>query len=130
MPGLPAACRVAVVTERDWRRCRGWPPREVALEIASSVRSGFTLTHIARALPGLETKHAYARRARNPHSLQRDFELTRIGRLQRRPPRHQRRPFRRVAAEIRDADCDCDTYCLWLEGRRAGRLRSGATAAV
>ena len=35
-------------------------------------------------------------------SLQRDFKLLRIGPLQRRPPRHQRRPFRRVSVELRD----------------------------
>jgi hypothetical protein len=60
-----------------------WPPREVALvlrqaqddpelrrrvEIASSVRSRFELTRIARVLPAFETKHGYARRARK-HSL-------------------------------------------------------------
>ena len=36
-----------------------WVASEVvALEIASSVRSGFGLSRIARLLPGLETKHA------------------------------------------------------------------------
>ena len=32
----------------------------MALEIARSVQSRFGLTPIARVLPGLETKHAYA----------------------------------------------------------------------
>jgi len=36
-----------------------WPPRKMALEIASSVRSGFGLSRLARLLPGLETKHAF-----------------------------------------------------------------------
>jgi len=49
----------------------------------------------------LETKHAYGRRARNARAFQRDCKLSRIGPLQRRPPRHQRRPFRRVTVELR-----------------------------
>jgi len=47
----------------------------VALEIAASVQSRFVLTLIARALRGFETRHAYARRARNAPSLRRDFLL-------------------------------------------------------
>ena len=47
----------------------------MALEIARSVQSRFVLTPIARVLPGLETKHAYARRARNAPTLGRDFTL-------------------------------------------------------
>ena len=46
---------------------------EPALENRASVRSRFELTPGARGLPGLETKHAYGRRARNAHFLQRDF---------------------------------------------------------
>jgi hypothetical protein len=37
----------------------------VALGNRASLRSRFDLTRIARVLPGLETKHGYARRARN-----------------------------------------------------------------
>jgi len=43
----------------------------VALEIARSVQSRFILTRIARVLSGLETKPAYARRARNAPALRR-----------------------------------------------------------
>jgi len=53
--------------------------RTVALEIAAFVQSRFVLTLIARALRGFETRHAYARRARNAPSLRRDFLLTPIG---------------------------------------------------
>jgi len=51
----------------------------VALEIARSVQSRFILTPIARVLPGLETKPAYARRARNAPALRRDFILRSSG---------------------------------------------------
>src|SRR5262245_42130598 len=54
---------------------------ELALEIAAAVRSRFPLTCGARVLPGLETRHAYERRARNAPSLQRDSFLTIIGPL-------------------------------------------------
>jgi len=74
----------------------------VALGNRASIRSRFKLSRIARGLPGLETKHAFGRRARNAHVFQRDFNLSPIGPLQRRPPRHQRRPFRRVSAGVRD----------------------------
>ena len=74
---------------------RGHGPRNRA-----SIRSRFMLTRIARGLPGLETKHAYGRRARNAHCFQRDCKLSRIGPLLRRPPRHQRRPFRRVSVGV------------------------------
>jgi len=60
------------LTERDvrWRRggLRGRGPRNRAF-----VRSRFELTRLARVLPALETKHGYARRARNARCLQRDF---------------------------------------------------------
>ena len=74
----------------------------VALGNRASIRSRFELTRIARVLPGLETKHAFARRAQNVRYFQRDFDLTPIGPLRRRPPRHQRRSFRRVSVEVRD----------------------------
>ena len=74
----------------------------VALGNRASIRSRFRLSRIARVLPGLETKHAFARRAQNVRYFQRDFDLTPIGPLRRRPPRHQRRSFRRVSVEVRD----------------------------
>jgi len=62
------------VTERDWRWCRGGlrgrGPRNRAF-----VRSRFKLTRIARVLPALETKHGYARRARNVRCFRRDCRL-------------------------------------------------------
>jgi len=69
-----------------------WVASEVvALGNRASIRSRFGLSRIARGLPGLETKHAFGRRARNARCFQRDFDLSPIGPLQRRPPRHQRR---------------------------------------
>jgi hypothetical protein len=80
-----------------------WVASEVvALGNRASIRSRFGLSRIARGLPGLETKHAFGRRARNARAFQRDFRLTPIGPLQRRPPQHQRRPFRHVSVELRD----------------------------
>ena len=46
------------------------------------VRSRFILARVARVLRGFETKHAFARRARNAHSLRPNFRLTPSGHSQ------------------------------------------------
>ena len=73
-----------------------WPPGETALEIALPCSRGSSwgprhASPIARGLPGLETKMPTAA-ARTAPSLQRDFNLTRIGPLpvgRRAAPRRQ-----------------------------------------
>src|SRR4029450_6487748 len=85
----------------------------VALEIASSVRSGFGLIAYRPTPTRLGNQTCLRSRARNPHSLRRDFELTHIGPLLRRPPRHQRRPFRRLTVGLRD----CVTATRSARGR-------------
>jgi len=50
----------------------------------------------------LETKHAYGVGLETLTPCGAISSLTPIGPLQRRPPRHQRRPFRRVGVGIRD----------------------------
>jgi len=86
-----------------------WVASEVvALGNRASIRSRFKLSRIARGLPGLETKHAYGRRARNAHGLPARFQ----------PVAHRATPTSATTTSTPSLSaCQCRRTCLWTVTR-------------